>query len=624
MEPCVTHIVLPDLISKQSASEKAMLEEFHSGEYTAQNPLVKFNPYLINPCAAVVLFRTSIPEIITVTVKGKTMSADIAHTFPPASVHILPILGLYPEYNNTIDIHIYQGITVTIQIKTGSAEDVAELISIKASPEYLRDKLIVTIPSGYGKFTGFDHQGDIRFNLSESIQLGVKRLKNGRFLFGSDRLVRLPYYATGLYEMDLVGKVYAEYSVPGGYHHDEIELPGGDFVVLTGGPDNETVEDICALINRRTGEVERTWDLKDVLTPGEGSSGCATKADWIHANSIIYDEKTNSLMISARHLDAIINMDFDSGKLNWILGDKTTWPEEKQKYFFEPTGENFSWHYAQHSAILLPNGDILCFDNGTNRSKIKEKYIRNKDNYSRAVRYKINTKDMTVRQIWEFGKERGSKFFSQHISNVEYLGEDHYLVHSGGIQYYDGQPAEIVLPPMPDPRAIRESVCCEIIGGEITTELRVDRNFYKGTILSLYREDGANLTMGTAKRLGSHAVTPESAFVPQLPANPERVPIWCKAHVLEESDRLTLMARFDTDSDAKIILQSSDASYTYDIDTAYDKYAPKSCLPYIEPDDRNTSTRINKTGLTGKLKVYVYLNGRYFDTGVIINTDCTS
>ena len=53
------------LVTKQNAAEKAMLEEFHAGNYTFENPFVKLNPYLINPLAAVVMFKTE--EEVAVT-----------------------------------------------------------------------------------------------------------------------------------------------------------------------------------------------------------------------------------------------------------------------------------------------------------------------------------------------------------------------------------------------------------------------------------------------------------------------------------------------------------------------------------------------------------------------------
>ena len=70
------------LVTKQNAAEKAMLEEFHAGNYTLENPLVKLNPYLINPLAAVVMFKTEEEVAVTVRVLGKTPEATMKHTFP--------------------------------------------------------------------------------------------------------------------------------------------------------------------------------------------------------------------------------------------------------------------------------------------------------------------------------------------------------------------------------------------------------------------------------------------------------------------------------------------------------------------------------------------------------------
>ncbi len=43
-----------------------------------------------------------------------------------------------------------------------------------------------------------------------------------------------------------------------------------------------------------------------------------------------------------------------------------------------------------------------------------------KDKYSRAVEYVIDEKTMTVKQTWEFGKDRGFDWYSAVTSNVEY------------------------------------------------------------------------------------------------------------------------------------------------------------------------------------------------------------
>ena len=54
----VKYTYIEHWIPKQAEAEKAMLAEFEAGNYTLENPLVKYNPYFINPLAAVVLFKT--------------------------------------------------------------------------------------------------------------------------------------------------------------------------------------------------------------------------------------------------------------------------------------------------------------------------------------------------------------------------------------------------------------------------------------------------------------------------------------------------------------------------------------------------------------------------------------
>ena len=240
--------------------------------------------------------------------------------------------------------------------------------------------------------------------------------------------------------MDLLGKIYKEYSLEGGYHHDYYEMENGNLLIASDDFNNEdgTVEDYIVELDRDTGLVVKTFDLKDVLNMKDGQSENWTAYDWFHNNSVWYDKKTNSITLSGRHQDAVINIDYNTGELNWIIGDSTNWSEEYQKYFFKPIGDGeFEWQWSQHAAMVTPEGYIFILDNGNNKSKIKEEYVDATNSYTRGVMYEIDTKNMTIKQVWEYGKNRGSEFYSPYISDVDYLNENHYIVHSGGIVYID-------------------------------------------------------------------------------------------------------------------------------------------------------------------------------------------
>lgn len=250
----------------------------------------------------------------------------------------------------------------------------------------------------------------------------------------------MPYFTSGIYEMAMNGKIFTEYQLPSGYHHDQLQMEDGNLLILTFDYYSGTVEDECVLVDHNTGEILKKWDYKDILPQDVAGSGSQTEEDWFHNNAVWYDKKTNSLTLSGRHQDIIINIDYETGALNWMLGDPEGWPQDMvERYFFTPVGDDFEWQYEQHACMVLPDGDIFVFDNGHYRAKNKEHYILNSQNYSRGVRYRINTEDMTIRQIWQYGKERGAEFFSPYISNVEYYDEGHYMVHSGGIGYENGK-----------------------------------------------------------------------------------------------------------------------------------------------------------------------------------------
>ena len=57
--------------------------------------------------------------------------------------------------------------------------------------------------------------------------------------------------------------------------------------------------------------MKRNIDM-DEISDGKryGLNEMATDYDWFHNNSVWYDKKTNSITLSGRHQDAVINIDF--------------------------------------------------------------------------------------------------------------------------------------------------------------------------------------------------------------------------------------------------------------------------------------------------------------------------
>lgn len=622
------------LITKQLEAEATMLEELAAGNYTLENPLIKYDAYLTNPLSAVICFDTEEEVAVTISVKGKKPQGTITHTFPKAKQHVLPVLGLYANYNNQVEISLYRGASHMVEIMVPDIFAGKELVySMDTTPEYLQDNMIIVSPAGEYFAMAVDYAGDIRWYLSIPCVFDVKRLRNGNIIMGSHRILQKPYYVSGLYEMSMVGKVYKEFRVPGGYHHDQWEMEDGNILTLNQDLTSDTVEDTCVLLDRETGEVLKTWDFKesfarvfgeDFHTKGIGQSGSWSHEDWFHNNALWYDKNTDSITLSGRHMDAIINIDYESGDLKWIISDPTGWPEElheKMKpYFFTSVGNNFGWQYEQHACLVTPNGDIMCFDNhhyGAKKADVDHQLL-SKDNYSRGVRFKINTEDMTIEQVWEYGKDRGAEFFSPYISNVEYYNEGHYLVHSGGVAYDKfGVPSEALGAFIKKDGGTNDTYTVEICDNKKMLELHMEGNFYRAEKMKLYAPEN-NLTLGAGKVLGEMGLTKE--FDTEIPLEPcgELIPERYMARVVEEDDRLTFYSTFEKGQLVMLLLEKEDEVHRYYISTTAIAFLAMCCATFMDLDERKTRTAINKVGMNGTYDLRLIIDDKKYETGIQI------
>ena len=608
----------PSMRTEQEELEK----EFTSKGYTLDNPNIIVDPYHNSPLTALVIFETEEKVVPKVTIPGEDELTTYTKTFEKNKVHYLPILGLYPGKVNKITIE-YGDVKKTLKIKTEKLpEDFIMPTEIEKDEDELTNDLYFFTPSSSGYTCAYDVNGDVRWYLTNKATWKIDRLENGHLLVSTERLVNSPYYLTGLYEMDMLGKIYVEYSLPGGYHHDYYEMPNGNILVASDDFNNDsgTVEDYIVELDRETGKIVKTIDLKDILNMEDGKSENWVDYDWFHNNSVWYDEKTNSITLSGRHQDAVINIDYDTEKLNWIIGDSTNWSEEYQKYFFTPEGDNFEWQWSQHAAMITPEGYVFIFDNGNNKSKNKDEYVDAEDSYSRGVMYKIDTEKMTIKQVFEYGKERGSEFYSPYISDVDYLAKDHYIIHSGGIVYVDGknsnQPAGI----SGADKLVSDTV--EIKDDKVIFEIKLPSNNYRVEKMSLYGKD--NFKLGSATTKGTLGKTEVSKTRFGFMTNTKKIDKEYKNHnitITNEEDRLEVKGRFKRGTEVKVLLYKNGEVKEYEVPISKKPYTAMCVDIFTEEENKNgivVTKYINKDGLEGKYSLYLQINDTIYKIGKYI------
>ena len=608
----------PSMRTEQEELEK----EFTSKGYTLDNPNIIVDPYHNSPLTALVIFETEEEVAPKVTIPGEDELTTYTKTFEKNKVHYLPILGLYPGKVNKITIE-YGDVKKTLKIKTAELpEDFIMPTEIEKDEDELTNDLYFFTPSSRGYTCAYDVNGDVRWYLTNKATWKIDRLENGHLLVSTERLVNSPYYLTGLYEMDMLGKIYVEYSLPGGYHHDYYEMPNGNILVASDDFNNDsgTVEDYIVELDRETGKIVKTIDLKDILNMEDGKSENWVDYDWFHNNSVWYDEKTNSITLSGRHQDAVINIDYDTEKLNWIIGDSTNWSKEYQKYFFTPEGDDFEWQWSQHAAMITPEGYVFIFDNGNNKSKNKDEYVDAEDSYSRGVMYKIDTEKMTIKQVFEYGKERGSEFYSPYISDVDYLAKDHYIIHSGGIVYVDGknsnQPAGI----SGADKLVSDTV--EIKDDKVIFEIKLPSNNYRVEKMPLYGKD--NFKLGSATTKGTLGKTEVSKTRFGFMTNTKEIDKEYKNHditITNEEDRLEVKGRFKRGTEVKVLLYKNGEVKEYEVPISKKPYTAMCVDIFTEEENKNgivVTKYINKDGLEGKYSLYLQINDTIYKTGKYI------
>jgi hypothetical protein len=148
------------------------------------------------------------------------------------------------------------------------------------------------------------------------------------------------------------------------------------------------------------GETVWEWHAKDHLDPTAHEINATDGRDeWTHANSIEQLPDGN-VLISFRNINLVAIIDRESGDLTWSMG----MPELAQ----------------QHHPTMLPNGNILIFDNGGHRENSSL-------NYSRLIEVDPTTTEI----VWEYIDKSILNFFSPFVSSAQRLPNGNTFISEG-------------------------------------------------------------------------------------------------------------------------------------------------------------------------------------------------
>lgn len=555
-----------DYLKDQKKVDEGLVDEAKKS-YTLDDPLIVVNPYGNSPLTAVAIFKTEEETSVKLTVKGKKSQDDITTTFDKKYTHILPIYGLYPGDTTNLVFQLDDGTVKTSKIKTDSINTNMDnaVVKILDSKYYNYSKLtFVTSESAdvrYG-IVAYDSSGDVRYALKGHSDI-FKRLNNGNIMVASSRLLKAPNHYTGLMEIDLCGKVYNDYIIPNGYVNDFVELKDGNLLISGNSKDLQTLADHIYEVDRATGEIIYDLDIKDLLEPVIGQNVDITEEDWFQCNSLWYDRKSDTILLSSGSLNSIIAVNKTDKTIEWIIGNPTKWENADPDLFFTPSEEEFEWAYAPNQVSVLYNGDILIFDNGVGRPTFsksgKENGVLTGDQvYSRAVIYRINIKEMTIRQIWDYGKERGQEWYSSFHGGAVFQDQRNYWLTSGGNLFdpkketYDLTVADIA-------KSEKTTYMTQVKNDEVIFELKLDQLVNRSDRMTIYsRKKNFDPTI-EGKYLGDLGITDTIPF--ENLDTKAAISTNYKINVTKNPDRIAIVGNWPfIAEDAALILRRSDGN----------------------------------------------------------------
>ncbi len=182
-------------------------------------------------------------------------------------------------------------------------------------------------------------------------------------------------------------------------HHDIEPLPNGNVLALTWEDRGDLWSEVIIEIEKtgdQSGTVVWSWDVFDHVDELGLDPDDARIEDWIHLNSVDYNQATNQLLVSSRSYDQL-----------WIINKDDGSIEEISSVSME------GQHDAKWIDDTVADSNITVYDNGRNFSRVLEL-------------------DPTMQSIeFRYGNANANFFFSERISGTQRLANGNTLICSG-------------------------------------------------------------------------------------------------------------------------------------------------------------------------------------------------
>lgn len=458
-----------------------LLQLTQEGNYTLESPLAILNPFGTGSNGLYLYFGTNNPTKVqyTVSVEDESIAdytawANNAGEDGFSRVQEFLLIGLVPGQENTVTLTAYnrqgaqtQSASFTIDMpEPTSGYDVTLETVDGDSAQELSNGLYYAMGIGgqYGYTFFYDNDGVMRY------EMVLEGYHSDRFLWDDDGSLITCVGSTKVARLNRFGQVTQVYDL-GTYelHHDINWGPEGTILALATDLEGETVEDQVLQIDLESGEVTHIVDFTqvfqsyfDITRPVQATDpfGLWSEGewDWLHLNSLQYDESDNSIIVSSRETSTIIKCALgEEPQIVWMAGNPDFWEgTDFAQYSLEAQGD-FSYQYGQHDVELMSSEEVEAL--GFEAPEEGQLYLRVYDNnyYATSSRddFQVevpedvgtaNMEDGVNSHVYYYLVDEGAGTFtlvdsfdlpySSLVSNAQWRG-DSYTVNNGVHQCFE-------------------------------------------------------------------------------------------------------------------------------------------------------------------------------------------
>ncbi len=256
----------------------------------------------------------------------------------------MPIVGLYAGYDNSVEVTMTDQAgkkqVKVVKIKTSKLPSWISKFPIKVtvndkSKMNLGSNELTVLNRSTKQTFAVDGDGEVRWYYLRWNQHIFEQLDNGHILL-FNKIKSGDEKYNMLVETDYLGRVYRQFifdkTLGKSYageavslvHHDVVEMSNGNWL-LTVHDGSKYVEDTIAELDPKTGKIVKVIDFKKIfpesmyknskIKANDNTSSGLGLMDWLHINTISYDDKTGNILLSARNQDMIWSMNYQTNKI---------------------------------------------------------------------------------------------------------------------------------------------------------------------------------------------------------------------------------------------------------------------------------------------------------------------